>query len=455
MIWPTQHTFWYLLLGLLPLVYLIRITLRYGKGELFSLRVMVIVIIWVGYQLSPWIAFYQGDYWNSFLLAPAYLDTAIFFSALSMLAILVGYGLIFQKRHVLYRRLQEDVWVVPRIHWHWVFFTVIIFLAIAIYTKGGLADFWDAAYFRGEGQWRELTLQVRFENALNVLLAPLAILLTLLSALYILYRPSQFSRWFIGLLGILTAMLPAMHGFSRMAGFPLLLFAYLIFRFRKFKITSFISIALLMAGAFFMGNIGYNHRGFYTPGVGNFLHAVFVGDTPASLNRADTLLDPGRNTLDAAAPFTRQAEVKDLVDRNSGINQLPNFLLHINPLPSGIINPGRIGVGLAEYMGTVGSTGITTPALADIFKAFGYVGVVVLVLIGGICGYFDRYALNHKGMVAQINILLIVIGTGVSLHSGIRAWTRPMLYAAVLIAMVHMFSKRSSPSAAFTWASRR
>lgn len=444
MIWPTPYTFWYLLIGLLPFAYLIRLTLRNGRNELFSLRVMVIVIIWVGYQLSPWIAFFQGDYWDSFLLAPAYLDTAIFFSALCMLAILIGYGLVFQKRHDRYRRTQADVWVVPRIHWPWVFFSAIIVLAITIYVNGGLADFWDAAYSRGEGQWRDLTLQVGFENALNVLLIPLVVLLTVLGAFHILYRPSQLSRYFVGLLAIMIAMLPGMHFFSRVAGFPLLLFAYLIFRFYKHTRTSVMSIIFLVIAAFIMGNIGYEYRGYYRPGVGNYLHAAFMGNTPLYSKGTDAALDPGSNTLDATATFTRQAEVSDLLGENQGITQLPNFLLHINPLPSGIVNPGRIGVGLAEYMGTVGSVGLTTPALANIFTAFGYGGVMVLVLIGSACGYFDRYALLHKGLISHINILLVVIGTGISVHSGIRAWTRPMLYAALLVALVSFLRKRSS-----------
>lgn len=455
MIWPTSNTLWYLLAGLLPFAYLGWQILQNGRSELFSLRVLVVFILWVGYQLSPWIAFIQGDYWDSSLLSPAYLDTAILFSALSMSAILIGYQLVFRKAHVRYRRSREYVWTVPRIHWKWVLLFAIVLLAFSIYTRGGFADFWDASYSRGEGQWRERTLLVRLERMLNVSVAPLTVVLTVLGALHILYRPSRLSHYIVGLSAIIIAMLPSMHGFSRMAGFPLFLFAFLIFRLYPFTRTSLISVVLLSAIAISMGQVGIDQRGYYTSGVGNFLHAAFVGSAPRYSSNNGSIIDPGRNSLDASAPFTRQVEALEVLGEDFGLRQLPKFLFHINPVPSGIVDPGRIGIGLSEYMGTIGSTGLTTPALADIFKAFGYGGLLVLMLLGCVFGYFDRYALFHKGVMAHLAILLVVIGTGISLHSGIRAWTRPMLYAALLIGLVNLVNNRLSRNTLLTGRGRR
>ncbi len=96
--WPTNDTYWYLLFGLLPFLFLGYTFFRYGLAELLSLRVIVIVLIWVGYHLSPWIAYVQGTGWDNFLLVPGHIDVALLFSSLVMLAILFGYSLVFRNK---------------------------------------------------------------------------------------------------------------------------------------------------------------------------------------------------------------------------------------------------------------------------------------------------------------------------------------------------------------------
>jgi len=442
MVWPTESTHWYLFLGMLPLIYLAVMAFRNGLSEFFSLRVITVLILWVGYQLSPWIGFVQGDYWDSFLLSPGYLDTAILFSAVSMFAILIGYGFVFKRKHAKYRRRAIEPWVMPKVHWGWVVFFSFVLLSLTVFIKGGIQDFWDASYSRGEFQWEKKTVEVKFQRGLAVVVAPLVVFVTALGSLHILYRSRHPIRYLVGFIAIFIAMLPTMHGFSRMAGFPLLLFAYLIFRYRVITPRSLIAMTLLVAAAMFMGNVGYEQRGNYTPGVGNYFFAALGGNQKANTVQIGGGMDPGKNTLDATAPFTRQAEVREVMQEETGLQNLPFFLFHINPIPSGFLDPGRIGMGLAEYMGTEGRVGLTTPALADLFKTFGFGSFVVLLLLGVVFGYIDRYALRHGGMIGQIVVLLIIIGTGVSLHGGIRAWTRPIFYAAILIAVTGMIERR-------------
>ena len=206
-------------------------------------------------------------------------------------------------------------------------------------------------------------------------------------------------------------------------------------------------VVILTALAFYMGNLGYDQRGYYTPGIGNYLHAAISGKSEShSSRRGSHVFDAESNTLDAVAPFTRRVEIRETSGDEPGIEKLPQVLFHINPIPSGIVDPGRIGTGLSDYMRTVGRVGLTSPALADLYYALGYIGLVFVVGLGAAFGYFDRYAVYRPGLVGQLGILLVVIGTGISLHSGIRPWTRPLLYAFIMIVIARYFQRKYSKS---------
>jgi hypothetical protein len=228
-----------------------------------------------------------------------------------------------------------------------------------------------------------------------------------------------------------------------MAGFPLLLFAFMILRFRKLGFGAVLVCVGLVVLAFYLGNVGYHQRGLYKPGIESFLNAAVVGGRAASVpSSAAIIIDPNMNTLDAVAPFTRRVEARYASRETPGLDFLGVFLLNINPAPSGLLDPGSIGVDLATYMRTTGSTGLTSPALADVYYAFGYAGLIVLAILGTVLGFFDLYAVRRPGLTSNLAILLAVIGTGVSLHSGIRAWTRPLFYAALMILIVWYLTRK-------------
>lgn len=448
--WPTSYTIWYLLLGLLPFFFLTYTFLRYGHQDLLSLRTIVIFLIWIGYHLSPWIAYLQnGDWHNNRLLVPQYIDTALLFSDLSIFAILSGYSLAFRKKDAVIRKKFPIVWMVPNIRWTWVIISAFILLMLTIYTVGGFSDFWMASYSRGEDQWAEQTWDVRLNHMLKILVAPLTILVILLACFHILKKPTSFSRLMIGIIGIIIACLPKMHHFSRMAGFPLYILVVMTLRYSKVKFFTLFPLAFLIILATYMGNLGYEERNNYHPGIGGYLQAaldsILVDQSKVRYATTSKTIDANINTLDCVAPFTRKVESQKAFGDEPGLIYMPILLFHINPIPSGIVNPGSIGMSLTEYMGTTGHAGLATPALAELYYALGYLSLLFLVLLGVVFGYFDRYAVYRPGPVSQLAILLMVIGTGISLHGGIRAWTRPILYAFIITILATKFFNRRSP----------
>lgn len=439
--WPTEYTPWLLLFGIVPVLYAFWLVLKNGAREATSLRFVNIIVIWIGYHLSPGIAYIDGQPWQSFLLAPSRLDEALAFSAMAMFSILLGYAVVFRRREVRLRRSVPGQWLLPRAKASWVLALAVVVFALVVNNIGGLEELWVASYSRGEGQWAERTLSVRFSRALNVLMLPLAVCLIVIAALHLLKNPRLPSRIVVGSIGLLVAMLPWIHGFSRMAGFPLLILVFLAFKFRKASLPMWGVSAALVCVALYLGQVGLDQRGFYSPGVGSYLHAMVAGQsTPAGHAEAPGWIQPDINPLDASAPFTRKIYAMSSDGTPQSLSSLGLFVYHINPVPSLLLPPGSIGPSLSTAMGTTGSTGLTTPALAEIFVVFGYLGLALTFMLGAVYGYLDRYALRYPGAASQLAVLLAVLSVGIGLHSGIRALTRPLLYGAVLLLMFNHVS---------------
>lgn len=437
--WPTEYTPWLLLFGIVPVLYAFWLVLKNGVREATSLRFVNIIVIWIGYHLSPGIAYIDGQPWQSFLLVSSRLDEALAFSTMAMFSIVLGYAVVFRRHEVRLRRSVSGQWLLPRAKASWVLGLAVIMFALVVNNIGGLEEFWVASYARGEGQWAERTLSVRFSRVLHVLMLPLAVCLIVMSALHMLKNPRSVSRVFVGSIGLLVGMLPWMHSFSRMTGFPLLILVFLAFKFRKASLPMWGVSAALVCVALYLGQVGLEQRGFYSPGVGSYLHAMVVGQSsPAGYAEAPGWIQPDINPLDASAPFTRKIYAMSSDGTPQNLSSVGLFIYHINPVPSQLLSPGSIGPSLSTVMGTTGSTGLTTPALAEIFVVFGYLGLALTFMLGAVYGYLDRYALRNPGAVSQLSVLLAALSVGIGLHSGIRALTRPLLYGAVMLLLSNL-----------------
>src|SRR5688572_15078645 len=95
--WPTDTTLHLLLMGVaIPFYELARIA-RLGLQEATSMRFCGVAFLWIGYHLSPWLA-YLGYTWDDFLLVPALLDRGLLFSLLCMAGFVFGHWCVMSGR---------------------------------------------------------------------------------------------------------------------------------------------------------------------------------------------------------------------------------------------------------------------------------------------------------------------------------------------------------------------
>ncbi|MBK6741980.1 MAG: hypothetical protein IPG66_03005 [Hydrogenophilales bacterium] len=406
---------------------------------------MGVLFIWTGYHFSPWQSLLTGVMWDYYLLVPAQINNGLLFTTLAMFAFLFGYSRVFSRNYMRLRMHTPVQLAMPKVKPIWVFGMVVVVLAVTIITSGGLDELWSSQFSRGHGQFDERDYAGSALRMLSVIRLPLEVTLGLMASLLIL-RTKDFGPVFLlGFAALIVASLSSMWNFSRAAGFPFLFLAFLAFRMGV-KRSLIISVAGVLA-AFYLGSIGYHERG-GNPGIANFIQAA-ISPKDVIGYASDTEEDNFFvNPLDAMAPFTRKAEQREL-EPPPIIATSAAFFWNLNPLPSEIVPILPLGRGLSDVMETDGYVGLTTPAFAEAFYVFGLMGVVVVALIGAILGWFDRLTVVNPSVLTSITITLVFMSLAVGLHSSMRAMTRPMLYAAVLILITKLvvFKRRSTRNA--------
>jgi len=436
--WPSPQTLPLLLLGLVPLLYVVVLATHDGLRELTSLRFVGITFLWVGYQLSPWLAYFSGGPWQAFLLVPAYIDTGLLFSTLCMIAFLFGYEWVMRNTKTLRPRSRFHPLLFPAIKPEWIMALTLLSLAIFIVLVGGLHEAWAASHARGAGQFDQRDLLGKIRQMGRVLsMALVYIPLATVSALYLLQGPLRPTRLVVGSAGVLTASLHSFYYFSRASGFAFLIFAFLSVRTRGRRGVAPAVLSLCIA--WYLGFVGFNKRGLYNPGVGNFLAAA-TGSGPGLQTTQGHFFGSARsNPLDSMAPWTRKAEAIE-TENPDRFQMALNFFWNQNPLPSEILPLKPTGTGLARIMGTWGHTGLPTPALAVLYYVFGYVGFLFLLPLGAAYAHFEVVAARQAGTVSNACVLLCVVSFPMGLHNSMRAMTRPLVYAFALEVLTHIHS---------------
>lgn len=424
MIWPSDETLWLLLLGLLPVFYVLYAVFKRGISELASLRIMGIIFIWFGYQLSPWLAFLNDDLWDPFILVPRFIDDGILFSALFSIAFILSPR--FRNPAQGGGALDFEF---PKIPSYWIVSLTVVTGVLLLVAAGGIDELWRASHVRGAGQFGVRDIEGKFERIAEVLLTSLRFILAGLASVVILDKRRSFSDKSIAWLSLIVASLHGIYSFSRAAGAPFLVLAFIALRYRKKGWLPILSVSLLLAGA--LGTVGLTGRNETNPGIGNYLDiAVSIFFSSEERPIRNVMLGSGNmNPLDAMAPWTRKAStMKDGPRYDLGFA----YLWNINPLPSEFVPVIPLGESLSEVLGTVGHTGITTPSLAETYYVFGWYGAVVGYLFGLFLSWIDCVSRKSKGLIGEIMILLGFISLPIGLHSSVRAFTRPLEYAAIL-----------------------
>lgn len=425
--WPTEYTGYLLFLGILPLVYAVFQVFKNGPRELVSLRFTTILFVWLGYHFSPLASYATGVRWDYYLLVPKYIDDGLLFSTLVLFAFILGYS--FSNRVPNYaNHLHRMSYSLPYVKPKWLL--IMAFISVAAFTieVGGIEEAWRSSVARGAGQFHGRDFAHKILHLVGLISQVISVILAGMAAITIVNVKQTSAARKVAWLCLLIACLKGIFLFSRGAGAPFVVLAFMALRYRGKRGVAPALIALVVA--FFLGYVGLHQRGFSNPGIGNFLEAAAttMGLSDAS-NPMASMMDNSVNPLDAMPAWTRK------VDSGGGVANFSywlEFLLNMNPIPSEILPPSRIGPDLAQVMGTEGIVGLTTPALGENFYVFGYVGAIFGIILGMLFGWVEKQAILHPSIWAEIMLILCFVSVPISLHSTVRAFTRPVEYGLVL-----------------------
>lgn len=428
--WPTSSTPYLLGLGLIPVLYVLTLATRVGFKEAVSLRMAGVAFLWIGYHLSPWIAYLSGQPWTYFLLVPEYIDEGLRFSLLCMFCFLVGYSFVlgYGKPPKALRRFTYLRF--PEIEVRWLLWLACICMVLFVISVGGLDQVWISSNSRSSGQFEVRDFTGKIVRMVKVASLAMNVVLACASALFIMQNKHKPWLQALGWLCLLVASMRMFWWFSRAAGFAFIILAFLALRLgghRRLVLATFsITVAL------FLGSVGFNERAMYGSGLATFLQAATTSSIQGDPDKAAIFVTADSNPLDAMAAWTRKTQTM-YSDDPSGLDMAPLFFWNLNPLPSELVPLARIGEDLAVIMGTVGAAyGLTTPALAEVYYVFGYAGCLLIAVFGAICAWFEKQTIIRPGAISSICLLLTFSALPLGLHSTMRHMTRPVLYAYVL-----------------------
>jgi len=440
--WPNDQAVLWLSVGIACLLWSLWRIARRGLGELLALDVIFIWTMWTGYHLTPWLAMENGG-WSGFLLVPEHVDAGIRNASFAMLAFIVGYAFASSGR-------QAATSQPPTFTNKHVVAIVLLSLVVIIGTaaaRGGFTNLFFDVNPRGAGQWQERGFIEKILHNIRVLSTAASIILCILSSWILTHTKSRsFFCYTICLLGIFISSFPLMVKFSRASGGSLFILA-MFFLANPYRRRFLACTATAVLGLHLCW-VGYTARKDYNPGVGNMLIAAIERPLAAVGNASDggamikqddhkSEFDPSRdNFLNALDPWTLRAETAINYDGNT----FERFFLLVSvlqPLPSEWSSlPARVGPSLSVVRGTTGHTGLTTPALAELYYLFGQFGAIFFLIYGYFGALVDgRY--RARGDVRFLILkLLIAAGFVVGLHSGLRAMTRFPLYTLVALILL-------------------
>jgi hypothetical protein len=430
--WPTKTTLVYLAIGLLPLAYVIFRAFRMGAKEISSLRFCGVFLFWIGYHLSPWLAYLAGEPWESSLLVDRYIDASLLFSSLCMATFLAGHEIASGRGAEARATAPASQPTFPLEKT--VTSLSVIALLLFVWGAGGMETAWRDPMPRGAGQFDVRDWDGKIRHLVGLAANLTYVVLAFLSSELIVKRLYREERRPQGLLagsaGLVTASLHGLYGFSRLAGLPFFIFAFVALRQAGRRSWALVAASCLLA--LYLGTVGYYGRGLFHPGVGNFVDAVYLSQRFQAESLGDLATLGNLNMLSATEAWTKKAETSEYEPADVSV-MAPRLLWNLHPFPSELVPIRPIGTDLSDIMGTWGSTGITTPAFAELYYVLGYSGCIAVLFLGMAYGWFDREATRQAGVISSMCVLLCVASLGVGLHGSLRAMTRYVLYAFLFL----------------------
>jgi hypothetical protein len=318
-------------------------------------------------------------------------------------------------------------------------FLSILFLCLNHLLKyGTLENLIFSTIPRGAGQFEELDLLemlARFSTTVSNGVGAIAAIIVGVLVGRKTY-PSFFD--FIIVVALLVLCSAALFSsFSRGSGLPMFLAAISIFIPRKARFRHLAIALMLVCIGVYLSVIGITQRS-GPQGVGSFVLSALNPDldmvaTFIGVNAGVTMNYPNVNFFDAIAPMSAHIHFSDTSDRNV-IGSIKDLFFSLQPLPATLFSqPVRFGASLSGSLGTVGSVGLTTPALAELYFLFGWPFVVLAAAYGWLLRRADVALSEGQRMTRYIIFLLIIGGVIIAGHSGLRAFARPTVLAIMLM----------------------
>ncbi len=425
-----------------------------ARASLVNLRTIVIFLLWVQYHLSPWLYLLTGS-WDDWMLAPEFLNTAIGFSALAMVAVFVGYGrAINNQKYDITKELKS--YKISKTYAYVVIIVCMILSMSLFIISIGPSEFVESSFERGADQWikRDFLGQIIVQlSTLSVIFGIIAVALASYSLVVHKHSPIVFELMIIivGLIGSVSFL----WKFSRVSGALLIIAAILILVLTKMNIgenkrqyRNRPFVLFLIALGVYMSFIGITHRDIYPSGVQPYLVAVTSPTVSEMYLGTGGAMDDGfsatSNFLDSGSPFSRSLAGNRNLDF-SFVDALVKFFGILQPLPSGLLGvEATVGMSVTDILGTRGQVGLTTPALAELFLLFGWPGAIVMLGFGRLLKFSDQQAAEGR-LIGVLGLAVLSGAVVVSGHSGLRAMAR--LGVGMLILFV-IFPGKSRSSVA-------
>ncbi|QPC43676.1 hypothetical protein HW532_13855 [Kaustia mangrovi] len=434
----------YMGLGMVPVLLVFLATFTTGLSTLVSLRSIYVLCIWVQYHLSPWLALRVGG-WDSILLRAPFISDGLLFSTLCMFGITIGYGRYIplsghsSKQFELYKsnliRLTPEILTITS----FVFLALSFFSTILYIGSFDILLYYDGT--RGAGQFDNIGIIQSLINQLRTISIVSGLISIILMSIMFSESKSQNKIAIFPLLFvfILISSIPLMHSFSRVSGAMFITASVIIVTIKKPNIPTYIISLLFITIGIYLSQIGITHRGIVDGGIMPFIiaaldpHATQLSSNLDYVN-GEVLIGPGTNFLDALAPFTALVWAAGNV-QTSTIDSLLKLLLILQPLPTSFFGGSeafRVGPTLSVVFGTYGSTGITKPALSELYLLFGNWGAIFLFLLGWVLKAVDTDIRRRGRMLMLIPYMFCIVAIVAAGHNGLRAFARPFVIALTL-----------------------
>lgn len=470
--WPDERSLTWLIIGLAPLSFLCYRVIARGRESLFDLLTLGVALIWLTYHATPWLAIPHGG-WTDSLTQPLYVSEAIRFATLAMIAYCLGYVVSessirrsgqYGRREVGHhyvsvlpkdiayggykgRALKEgERELLPRVSMQMLVFGAVVVFMVHLILIGGIDELLRSSRPRGEGQF---DVRIFFDEKLkqvgNVAIGVAAPIVGVLAVLKLLdyVATKKYARVALACVVVISCSIPFVWKFSRGAGFLFVFGGLCAFAFSR-RFPFLIGSVMLFVGLVF-SRTGFVMRGEFYPGVLNFVEAILSSwQASGGVREIESVFDPTLNPFNAVDPWTAAVGYSSSLMSATLFERLGLFFEVLQPLPSEFVT-GKwiIGEDLAWAFGTWGSTGITTPAFAELYLLFGDGGAVAVAMLGVIAARVNAAFWNKRDLPMGLLYVSIIYAFVAASHGGVRSATRPILYATVVM-VVWVVLKRFS-----------